>query len=148
MKRIIVEPPTVFVLTLILEIILHFYFPIVKIIPFQFRDLGLVVIFLALLLTAWQFFTMVGKTPIPYGNRPRTLITSGPFRFTRNAFYLSIILISLGVSVYLTSLSPFIVVVIEFLIFDNYFIPQEEKILEKTLGKDYLDYKKKVHRWL
>lgn len=148
MKRIIVEPPTAFILTIILEIIFHFYFPIAKIIPFQFRDIGLIIIFLALLLTAWQFFTMNGKTPIPYGNKPRTLVTSGPFGFTRNAFYLSIVLISFGVAVYLTSLSSLIVVVIEFLIFDNYFIPQEEKILEKTLGKEYLEYKKKVRRWI
>ena len=148
MKKLLIEPPTAFILTFIFEIISHLYFPIAKIIPFEFRYLGLVVIFLALLLSAWQFFTMNGKTSIPYGNKPRMLITSGPFRFTRNAFYLSIILISLGIAVYLTSLSSFIVVVIEFFIFDNYFIPQEEKILEKTLGKSYLNYKEKVHRWI
>ncbi len=148
MKKYLQEPPTLFVSTFIIEVFLHFYFPIARIIPLQFKDTGIIVVLFAVVLSLWQFFTMNGKTPIPYWNKPRKLITSGPFRFTRNAFYLSIVLINFGVAVYLTSLSPFIAVVIAFIIFNNYFIPKEEKVLENTLGKNYLDYKKRVRRWI
>ncbi len=88
------------------------------------------------------------KTPIPYGSNPKILITEGPFKYTRNAFYISLNLIALGVAVYFRDFSPFIVVIIEFLVFDKYLIPPEEKILEKKFGQSYKDYKSKVRRWL
>ena len=101
-----------------------------------------------MVLSLWQFFTMNGKTPIPYGSNPKTLITEGPFKYTRNAFYVSLNLIALGIAVYLRDFSPFIVVIIEFLVFDKYLIPPEEKVLEKKFGQSYKNYKSKVRRWL
>ena len=148
MKEKVVHPPTVFVISILLEVFLHFFYPVARIIPVEFRNLGWVLIIFSILLTFWQFFTMKGKTPIPYASTPKTLITNGPFRFTRNAFYVSILSISFGVAVYLRDLSPFIVVIIEFFVFDKYLIPPEEKVLEKIFGQSYKDYKQKVRRWI
>lgn len=148
MKKLIFEPSTVFVAGILLETFLHFYFPVFRIIPSELRYLGWVLIILCMPLSFWQFITMKGRTPIPYGSNPKALITNGPFKYTRNAFYLSLMLISLGVAVYLTDLSPFIIVVAEFYIFDKYLIPQGEKILEKNFGQSYKNYKQKVRRWV
>ncbi len=148
MKEKIIHPPTVFTISVILEVFLHFFFPVAKIIPLEFRNLGWVLIIFSFLLSFWQFVTMHHKTPIPYGSNPKILITEGPFKYTRNAFYISLNLIALGVAVYFRDFSPFIVVIIEFLVFDKYLIPPEEKILEKKFGQSYKDYKSKVRRWL
>ena len=91
---------------------------------------------------------MKGLTPIPYGSKPKTLIINGPFKYTRNAFYVCLILMSIGVAVILGELLPFMIVLVEFIVFDKYLIPPEEMVLEKIFGKSYLDYKKRVRRWI
>ena len=148
MSEELFSPPIVFIASVITEVLLHFYFPVMKILPNGIRDLGWLLVVLGLLLALWQFLTMVKRTPIPYGSTPKTLIVSGTFKFTRNAFYVSIMLISFGMAVYLTDLSPFIIVAIEFFIFDKFLIPPEEKVLEKTFGQSYKNYKQKVRRWI
>jgi protein-S-isoprenylcysteine O-methyltransferase Ste14 len=55
---------------------------------------------------------------------------------------------SIGVAVILRELTPFIIVVIEFFVFDKYLIPPEEKVLEKNFGQRYKDYRQKVRRWI
>lgn len=147
-KHYLIHPPFIFFLSLLGEYLFHLYFPIAVVIPENLRQLGVAMIIVSLLLALWQFFTMQGKTKIPYGSRPSALLKSGPFKFTRNAFYLSIILISFGFATYLRDLSPFIIVFIEFIIFDKYFIPTEEKDLDKAFGEEYSRYKKSVRRWI
>lgn len=148
MKELLVSPPAVLIFGIIVQVLLHFYFPLTKIVPVQLSFLGLVLIVLSLIFSTWQFFTMKGKTPLPYGSKPMTLITNGPFRYTRNTFYLSIVLISLGMAIYLSDVTPFAVVIIDFFILDKYLIPEEEKVLEKEFGQSYKDYKQRVHRWI
>jgi protein-S-isoprenylcysteine O-methyltransferase Ste14 len=148
MKEKIIHPPTVFVLSILSEVFLHFFFPLAKIIPLEFKNLGVILIILSALLAFWQFFTMKGKTPIPYGSNPKTLITNGPFKYTRNAFYVCLLLMSVGVAIILREFTPFIIVVIEFFVFDKYLIPPEEKVLEKNFGQRYKDYRQKVRRWI
>ncbi len=148
MKEKIIEPPIVFAASVILEALSHYYFPLFTVIPSNLRFLGLVFIFISLLLSFWQLHTMLGKTPIPYGSSPKTLLKDGPFKYTRNAFYLSLILISLGVAVYSADLVPFLIVILEFYIFNKFLIPPEEKVLEEKFGQEYMDYKKKVRRWI
>lgn len=149
MKGKIINPSIVFVISILLEVILYFFFPVFKIVPNdEVRNLGWVLIIFSAFLAFWQFFTMKGKTPIPYGSTPKTLITNGPFKYTRNAFYVCLILMSLGVAVYLGVIPLFVVVVIEFFVFDKFLIPSEEKVLEEIFGQSYRDYKQKVRRWL
>lgn len=83
-----------------------------------------------------------------YGTTPQKLITHGLFSYSRNPIYVGLMLICLGTALLLGSLSTFIILVIEWFIFNFIMIPPEEKILEKTFGEAYSEYKRKVRRWL
>ncbi|MEO3429204.1 isoprenylcysteine carboxylmethyltransferase family protein [Pelagibius sp. CAU 1746] len=111
--------------------------------------LGLAFGGLGLLLILWaggRFFR--AGTPLP-PHRPATaLVTEGPYRRSRNPIYLGLALIYLGVVCATASLGilvsfPLVILVMEFGV-----IRREERYLERRFGRDYLDYKARVRRWL
>jgi protein-S-isoprenylcysteine O-methyltransferase Ste14 len=88
------------------------------------------------------------NTAVKPDEKPSQLIESGPFRISRHPMYLGMIVILLGIAILMGSLSAFIFPIIFFLIMQLKYIPQEEKIMENEFGKAYLDYKKKVRKWI
>lgn len=80
-------------------------------------------------------------------NQKTDLILDGFFRFCRNPYFLSYHLIFLGVfSIYPTI--GFLIFYILFAILTHLLILDEEAFLLARHGKVYLDYKKKVNRYL
>ncbi|MBF0562262.1 MAG: isoprenylcysteine carboxylmethyltransferase family protein [Alphaproteobacteria bacterium] len=83
----------------------------------------------------------------PHG--PTTaIVTDGPFRYTRNPLYLSLVLIFLGVSACLDSLSMLVLVIPFMAVLIWGVIPREEPYLEAKFGDEYRTYKARVRRWL
>ena len=79
---------------------------------------------------------------------PPALITKGLYAFSRNPFYLSYVIITLGVACVFGSLTAFIgpllcVAVMQFIV-----IPAEEKQLQATHSEAYKHYKSRVRRWI
>jgi len=62
--------------------------------------------------------------------------------------YLGFVLILIGVSIMLRSLATFIVTPIFAILIDRTFINVEESMLEQRFGQKWLDYKRKVGRWI
>jgi hypothetical protein len=87
------------------------------------------------------------KTPVKPHLKPR-LITSGIFRFTRNPMYLGMTLILFGVSICVGSLTTFVSPVVFFLISEGRFVPPKEAVMENLFGEEYLEYKRRVERWV
>src|SRR3546814_3981033 len=85
-----------------------------------------------------------GSNDIHYGSLPRKLIISGPFRYSRHPIYLGMVCMCLGIAVVLGTISLFIVLVVEWFVFNFILIPPEERILTETLGERYVQYKSKV----
>lgn len=83
----------------------------------------------------------------PYG-KPTTLITSGPFKFSRNPMYASYLLVALGFAIYSGTWIGFIGPVLYFLYLNFRIIPTEEQKLKEAFSTDYEIYFKKVRRWL
>jgi len=54
----------------------------------------------------------------------------------------------LALALFLGSLITFLFPIFFLLIMDWYFVPVEEKNLEKIFGRKYLEYKERVRRWL
>ena len=142
-------PPTYFIILLLLSIGLHFIFPIKKVIFPPYTYLGFALIIFGGAINIWTDFLLKKKktTVKPYEN-PTSLITSGPFRISRNPQYLGFTAILLGVAInhgtLITLLSP----IVFFILMELLFIPFEEKNLEKVFGADYTEYKNRVRRWL
>jgi protein-S-isoprenylcysteine O-methyltransferase Ste14 len=77
-----------------------------------------------------------------------SLVTSGPYRFTRNPMYLGMACLYLGLALvfgllWAVALLPVVLVVI-----DRQVIAREERYLQRRFGQDYLDYQQQVRRWL
>ncbi len=62
--------------------------------------------------------------------------------------YLGMALVLIGVAILLGSLSPFLVIPIFVWLITARFIKFEEKMLEDTFGLKYLDYARRVRRWI
>jgi len=144
-----IMPPTYFYLGIVLIVLAHFIFPILKIIHYPYNLLGilLIVFGVALNTSAWMLFVKNKTTQNPFKN-PNQFIIKGIYKVTRNPMYLGMFLILLGISVLLGSLIILIFPVIFFVMINQLFIPVEEKNMEKTFGKEYIRYKNKVRRWI
>ena len=62
--------------------------------------------------------------------------------------YLGMLAILLGTAIFLGSITVLIPPVVFIIIIERLFIPVEEKNLEKKFGNKYLEYKKRVRRWI
>lgn len=94
-------------------------------------------------------FRRVGTTVNPM--RPDTtshLVISGPYRFTRNPMYVGFLIILCGWSVYLSNVAAMLVVPLFVVYLNRFQIAAEEVALERLFGKEFVDYKLRVRRWL
>lgn len=77
-----------------------------------------------------------------------SLVTTGPFRFTRNPMYLSLLLYLLAWAVYLSNLLPFLFLPVFVLYINQFQIKPEERVLSSLFGQEYAAYKERVRRWI
>lgn len=149
MKERKVLPPTYLFVAIVIMVVLHFLLPGAKIIAYPWNFLGVVPLVLGITmnLIADRAFKKVGTTVKPY-EESTTLITDGVFRVSRHPMYLGFVLILLGITILGGSLTPYIVIVIFAILMDVVFIQVEERMLEETFGETWMEYKKKVRRWI
>jgi protein-S-isoprenylcysteine O-methyltransferase Ste14 len=77
-----------------------------------------------------------------------TLVTEGPYRFSRNPLYLAFTLIYAGIALIAGSLWGLLMLVPVNLIMSRFVIRREEEYLERTFGEEYERYKKTARRWI
>jgi protein-S-isoprenylcysteine O-methyltransferase Ste14 len=78
----------------------------------------------------------------------KTLISSGPYRLSRNPLYLGgNVFIFFGAGLLLGSPTALLITALH-LPFMDLFIRREEKQLEKDFGQEWVCYKKQVRRWI
>jgi protein-S-isoprenylcysteine O-methyltransferase Ste14 len=76
------------------------------------------------------------------------LITSGPYRFSRNPLYLGgNVFIFFGAALILGSPAALLATAVHLPLIDR-FIRREEEQLERRFGQDWQSYRKQVRRWL
>lgn len=89
-----------------------------------------------------------GRTTFGYSQPTTKLIVEGPFAFTRNPLYLSLLLVTGGIAVFANSMWYLVALLLLFLILNFWAVPREEKYLENSFGEEYIQYKKRVSRWI
>jgi protein-S-isoprenylcysteine O-methyltransferase Ste14 len=100
-------------------------------------------------LSAWAVatFRQARTTIVP--NRPAsTLVTRGPFRFSRNPMYVALSLMYLGAAVLVNSVWPLLLLPLVIAVLQTTVIRLEERYLEATFGRAYEEYRGRVRRWL
>jgi protein-S-isoprenylcysteine O-methyltransferase Ste14 len=78
----------------------------------------------------------------------RKLLTPGPYAFSRNPAYLFELAFWLGWTLFYGSLAVLIGFLLWFGLFKFVLVPSEERDLEARFGQAYLEYKRRVPRWL
>jgi protein-S-isoprenylcysteine O-methyltransferase Ste14 len=82
-------------------------------------------------------------------HKPTTLIVgSGPFAYSRNPIYLGMTLVVVAVACISNSLWVLLLAAPTAFAIQKFAIEPEERYLEGKFGRDYLDYKARVRRWL
>lgn len=146
---VIAPPPLIWLGHIALGIGLIFAFPIALISNALQYPLGGVLIALgfSLMMTATWLFRRAG-TNIPTYRPTTTVVTSGPYRFSRNPIYLSMLVTHVGIGV-VTDNVWMIALVVPFALLLRYgVIAREERYLARKFGEDYQRYKATVRRWL
>jgi len=108
---------------------------------------GLLVCGVVLALSCFVMFQLARTTVIPFG-RVSSLVTRGPYRFTRNPMYVSLVLAYLGGAGLLVSLWPLILLVVPLAVVNWIVIPFEEKRLREAFGNVYEAYCARTRRWI
>jgi protein-S-isoprenylcysteine O-methyltransferase Ste14 len=134
---------------LALPLLLHYLFPLLMIVRRPFSYLGIVLMVLGFALSTWaaRTFREVG-TGYRLHAESSALATSGPFRISRNPMYLAMLIWLAGLAVVLGSLMAFVFPVLLFFIANFFMIPLEERKMEQTFGARYVEYKRRVRRWI
>ncbi len=142
-------PDLTLVLSIVLSVLLDRAQPVIELIPFPFSLVGWLIILWAIGLVLASIRSLqANKTSTDPLGAPTTLITSGPFAFSRNPLYLAYFLTMLGTAFVLGSFSAFIPPLLGFLLLDKWIIPIEEKAMSETFGEAYAVYQQKVRRWI
>jgi protein-S-isoprenylcysteine O-methyltransferase Ste14 len=81
--------------------------------------------------------------------KPTTaIVTTGPYRLTRNPAYLGMALVYIGIALLADALWVLVPLPVVLLIIDRMVIAREERYLEGKFGQEYLDYKGRARRWI
>lgn len=148
MERSSVPPPLVALCTLVLAVIAGPLAPLVELVPFPYNLAGLPVLGGGIALGLWQRSTMIRyRQPGYYTAVPTTLITDGPFRFSRNPLYFGMTLMTLGTALLFGGLGPLLVVLAGFVVMNVWAVPPEERVVARTFGEEYDAYRRRVRRW-
>jgi protein-S-isoprenylcysteine O-methyltransferase Ste14 len=95
---------------------------------------------------AQWLFRKARTTTVP-GQRSASLVTSGPYRFTRNPMYVGLTLAYLGEAGMLRQLWPIVLLPLTIAYLNWVVIPVEESRLHEVFGQDYARYRARVRRW-
>lgn len=142
-------PTTYLLCALVLLILLHFIYPIENILLGLWKLTGLAPLLLGILLNlaADQALKRYDTTVKPF-QESQALIVEGVYGISRHPMYLGFILILIGVSLLLGSVSPFSIVFLFALWIEFAFIRTEEKMLEDKFQDRWVQYKSRVRKWI
>ena len=110
---------------------------------------GLALVLAGVALTIWSAatFTRAHTTMIPWG-QVSAMVTTGPFRVSRNPIYLADAIAYLGGTLLIHSWWPLLALPGVLLVVRRKVIDREEHYLTERFGDVYREYQLRVRRWL
>ncbi len=88
------------------------------------------------------------RTPIRPDRPATALVATGPFRYTRNPMYLSLLILQTAVGLWMNNAWVIVLVAPVTAWLRWRVIAAEERYMIRQFGQAYLDYQAKVRRWL
>ena len=94
----------------------------------------------------WTFARL--RTGIMLQDAATRLVTSGPYRWSRNPQYVAFVLLYFGVSVLANTVWPVILLPLVIAALHVLVIRREERYMHRIFRDEYRVYCRRVHRWL
>ena len=102
----------------------------------------------AFLLSCARDFAVRGRgTPGPY-DPPRRLVTSGLYKYVRNPMYIAVLTAIVGQAIWFHAPKIIAYAALVALMFHFWVVVYEEPTLRQSFGADYLEYCRRVPRWI
>ena len=87
-------------------------------------------------------------TPLDPYKASKVIVTDGPYRLSRNPGYLGMSLVYCGISILANAPVALVPLPLAVAVIDRGVIDREEIYLERKFGESYLEYKRRVRRWI
>lgn len=146
---VITHPPLLYAGALVAGAVLDWILPLPLLAPGAGMVPGITLIVAALALAGWclGLFAKAG-TNVPTHKPSTAIVTTGPYRLSRNPIYLALTALSVGIALWVNSAWMLGLIVPTLVVMTIGVIMREEKYLEAKFGDDYRAYKARVRRWL
>ncbi len=108
--------------------------------------LALIVVSVIIAVLARRQF-LKGGTSLRVEVPSTAILSTGPYRFSRNPLYLTLAMLQVGIGLALGFAWIVVMVVPAILVTRFGVIAREERYLERKFGEEYLNYKNRVRRW-
>jgi protein-S-isoprenylcysteine O-methyltransferase Ste14 len=118
-------------------------------VPEAVRPFGFALVGAGVALAVWGLvaFHRRHTTHDPFGTAT-TLVTGGPYRFTRNPMYVGVTSVLLGIAAWRGTLAWAFAPAAFFAYVASFQVPFEERRLAGWFGAEYADYRGRVRRWV
>ncbi len=150
--NVLVLPPVLFGLGIGVGYLLRWLDP-VRLVPLRVEGeaafAGSALSLVGLAFGGWAFFTFVRAKTTPHPNHPvNTLVTWGPYRFSRNPMYVGLSVFTAGLALlantaWLLAALPAVWLALRRLVIDR-----EEAYLERRFSEEYRSFKARTRRWI
>jgi protein-S-isoprenylcysteine O-methyltransferase Ste14 len=88
------------------------------------------------------------RTPVDPYTPSEAIVTDGPYQLTRNPAYLGMALTYAGIAIVANAPWALAPLPVAITVIDRGVIAREERYLERKFGTPYVDYRRRVRRWL
>jgi protein-S-isoprenylcysteine O-methyltransferase Ste14 len=93
-------------------------------------------------------FGRAGTSVLPLGDRTTSVVTNGPYRFSRNPMYVGMTLLYVGIAAATGVIWAFAPLPVVLIVIRYYVIEREETYLAAKFGDSYREYQFRVRRWI
>ena len=145
---VLVPPPLLYAVPLAAGLLIQHWRHLPLVPGWAAVPLDVACVFLGLVgFPAFLAFRRARTSPNPF--RPSSaLVTTGPFRFSRNPMYVGLTLLYVGVAIWVNTVWPLLFLPGILIVMHYGVIVREEAYLERIFGDEYRQYARLVRRWL
>ncbi|MEW8406182.1 MAG: isoprenylcysteine carboxylmethyltransferase family protein [Candidatus Thiodiazotropha taylori] len=146
---VILPPPVIHIVSIGLGGVIGYYFPMSLPHWVMLQWVGAMLSVAAIAITLWGMREFhASRNPVAPIRPVNRLMVSGPYRFTRNPLYLSLILLQLGLALFFLNGWMAVLLLPVVIIVHVYVVAREEAYLLRRFGSDYQTYQERVRRWI
>ncbi len=147
--NVIAIPPLIYLAFLAVGLLLDYLFP-VPVLPNSIQyAVGFGIMIAPALIMPFVLLRFKKANTNFDARKPTTaIITTGPYRFSRNPSYVSLTMLYLGIAIAADSVWVLAGLIPTLVVMHYGVILREEQYLAEKFGEPYLQYKRSVRRWI